>query len=99
MDYRTLIADDHDQLAQQKLRAIEVEHARLALDLRIAAKAGITEGDQITALRANLAGLERQHVELVDEMEPVPVPRSADNGDNGSSARRPDALASLPARS
>lgn len=99
MDYRHLTNDELAEIRRQKLHAIEVDHARLALDLRCAEQVGIAEGEQVELVRSNLLILERQHAELLDEINPPAPDEPPRVADNGSSARRPDALASLPARS
>lgn len=90
MDYRHLTADELAEIRAQKLHAIEIDHARLALDLRCAETVGITEGEQVDQVRANLAMLEAQHDEVLDIIEPPPadeLPRAADNGVRAGGAR------------
>lgn len=83
MDYKTLTADQLATIRQDKLLAIEADHARITLDVQLAARVGITEGESIAQAKANLALLERQHADLLAIIDPPagdPLPVAANNG-------------------
>lgn len=68
-DYRHLTPDQQAQICHQKLLELEAEHARLALDLRLAAATGI-ENENVVAGRGRLDLLVRQIEVLGDWIEP-----------------------------
>jgi hypothetical protein len=78
MDYTQLTESQIKDIRRQKLLEIEAEHARLALDLELAAGVGLAN-EQVSTGKANLAMLERQHTTLVDLLSPPePSPNGAD---------------------
>ena len=54
MDYRFLTAAEAAQICRQKALELEVEHARLALDIRLAEASGI-DNDNVTQAKGQLA--------------------------------------------
>lgn len=80
MDYRQLTDDESHEIRAQKLHAIEIDHARLTLDIELAARVGMTGGDSVDQARANLSILERQHADLLDIMSPPAPVEPSGNG-------------------
>lgn len=84
MEYALLTSAQHTEVRRQKLLELEAEHARLALDLKLAEAVGL-KSEQVAIARANLALVERQHQVLREVMAP-PAAEPTDNG----SAPTPD---------
>jgi hypothetical protein len=72
MDYKLLTATEQDEIRRQKLHALEIEHARLALDIDIALEGGVDEDNEgLVGARTALAGLERDREVLLKMMTPA----------------------------
>jgi hypothetical protein len=82
MNYGQLTDAQRGEIHRQKLAQIEVEHYRLALDLKLAAAVGV-ENEQVARGRADLALLEGQRKALIDIIAPDPGEPSG----NGLTAR------------
>jgi DNA-binding XRE family transcriptional regulator len=85
MEYTQLTNAQVVDIRRQKLLEIEAEHARLALDLSLAAGVGV-QTDQVAQGRANLSLLERQHKTLHDLMFPPAETGGEAVSDNGAKA-------------
>lgn len=86
MEYKSLNASQLDEIRKQKLLEIEAEHARLLLDLELAAGVGL-QGEQVAQGKVNVALLERQHRALSELIWPPPPPEPAGGpSGNGSEA-------------
>lgn len=71
-EYRLLTARQIAEIHQRKLLELEAEHARLELDLRLAAASGI-ENDNVTEARAQLELLAQQIATLISWITPPPA--------------------------
>lgn len=71
MDYVLLTGRQLEQVHLQKLLALETDHARLELDLRLAHAVGV-DGDDVAAAQAQLGIIVRQIATLVSWMTPPP---------------------------
>ncbi len=72
MKYLQLTTGQLVDIRRQKLLEIEAEHARLALDLELAAAVQIAT-ESVAQGKANLSLLERQHTVLREMMNPPAV--------------------------
>lgn len=70
-EYRLLNAQHLAEIAQQRLFDLEAEHARLALDLRLAHATGV-ENDQVAKGEERLALLVQQIATLTSWTIPAP---------------------------
>lgn len=75
-EYRHLTPDQQAGICHQKLLELEAEHARLALDLRLAAATGI-ENENVVAARGQLDLLARQIEILGDWISPPALTANA----------------------
>lgn len=78
-EYRLLSAQQQAQIASQKLLDLEAEHARLELELRLAAATGV-ENENVTAARGQLELLVQQVATLTSWIIPPPVDEAPANG-------------------
>jgi hypothetical protein len=71
MDYQILSARQLEQVHLQKLLALETDHARLDLDLRLARAVGLDNDDMVT-VQHQLAVIVQQMATLLSWITPPP---------------------------
>jgi len=78
MDYRHLTDDQVRDIQEQKLLDLEIAHARLTLDARLAEAAGVP-AEQIAPTRRDIAIVTAQADALTELLRPAPeLPRRTD---------------------